>query len=728
MRRVTANLSYHRETNDIIQAQFKDWQLTYRDARDGVHRMTNTVVGLSQEAESEMRYVRDMFMPSTMRLSEEWVLYRTNHVATADGLYIDGVSVDTTLPLAGSIDEMIDGTFDQVILEKQMGTGNSFTALAALSSMEIYGLTETGSVYNILPDSDEVSLIESIDPIEVADTFVADSINRVYRITEEIISGTISAQNDTGTVPITVLEQNSNMAYNTIYDLDGDGIIWNSDIALINSYRGVSQSDVTPTEWADISVLDINGNGVFDDDDYAMAVYHFNTLADGVYAAVEVSTSITGIVTITYQPKQDRPIGIKSNNDGYAILYGDDIMTSFGSIVAYDPELDIHYVTTGSSQQIKALRRLSDGSIISDVMIGIPANHHSENITGLAVSNGILIAVTSGDTGSYIYFGDTLIEYVDVLDYSIPLPSGVTPDAMTFSPDDRLIITAGENLYIYKPGRNRYIVIDEQVYLNQRHTILDASDESVVLIPSYVFNSFDAFAYNLGMSRPWGSDNLAMRRMIFDFFEHTHGHTKSGMEYGIARELGYVNQTIAGTMTYMLSNPIDTEDAIYINGKYLQRTSEDDAEPSVYTSEYGTVTIFEKKGILLPASIIESENISSITVTGSFEAENGQLHSIDEEIIIETGVTDHPVVVNSLGNIEYLIEKGYLTTGDLPTDEFRQIVEAYDYAHPSTYRNIVFNENGIDTERIPYRHFCPNTFNASQDENVTSETDEDIDL
>jgi hypothetical protein len=61
MRRRSIDFSYKQRTSDIVRSVYEPWQLTYRDAREGVHRLVNTVVSVSDEFDNEIKEIENLF-------------------------------------------------------------------------------------------------------------------------------------------------------------------------------------------------------------------------------------------------------------------------------------------------------------------------------------------------------------------------------------------------------------------------------------------------------------------------------------------------------------------------------------------------------------------------------------------------------------------------------------------------------------------------------------------
>lgn len=111
-----------------------------------------------------------------------------------------------------------------------------------------------------------------------------------------------------------------------------------------------------------------------------------------------------------------------------------------------------------------------------------------------------------------------------------------------------------ENFYTIPLGMPQEFEEDEFT------TIPNLNINLLALYPVKVQNSIDDFAFNWGITRIPGETNRQLKNRILDFWDHLQGNNKTGMVYGISKNLGVLPEDlnfIAPTISFniQIKNP-----------------------------------------------------------------------------------------------------------------------------------------------------------------------------
>jgi hypothetical protein len=727
MRRKRTDHSYKEYTESIISDNIDPWQLIRKDEREGFHRYTNTIVSFVSEADTETQFVENTFFPDTLDLNEEWVMYYPYPPVGKSEVYINTIPL-SDIDMVGEAENIDDFTAGNITY---LSGGIINSGLPYLESISIFNINElyaltSGILYTIDPlggtiinsgdlNSSQYQIKEADFDVNnrictIEEDYIKDSIN-VY-IAESFIypdyNVAIPIENtllEASGLPYTVIDSEELIGiWNEDFDIDDNNYIGNSELAVLNNIYGNSTNDFSPSEWEEFAWADVNNNGIIDDFDYNVVNSSIPSAPFNVTAVVEVPVGTVSKAVVIYEKDIPKPVYIYRENDTYTVMMNDHILNNTFCKVVYDSHTDIYYGITNDNKSLKAI--VYDNTtelIISDEYIFVPRWSDICDIIDIDIHNGHLFVMV-GDGNTYrIFYDDIWSEYVDsiLIEIVLYLPDDFIPISMSIGKDGGAVISGQNEIVICNPSRDKYIELEGVVYFNKKHDITDASGNSLQLVPQTIFNTFDSFAYSLGIDRPPGCDNIKMKEILYDFYKHEHGHDNIGTSYGITREIGGTNINIqpSGSL-YFLPFTIDTTSDLYINEYYMTKTDEV-GDIVTYSGDIGMVII--EAGIkIIPAYSIISQ-YSSMAIEGFAIDGNGDSIEFDYTMGIDQGypINSGDIEVYTLADTSYLADERieYIQNNEV-TFEFTEMVNDITINNPLIYRNAETCVVPMDSYRI----------------------------
>jgi hypothetical protein len=729
MRRVLPDLSYKERTRDIIDQSFDEWQLTRKEEREGIHRFINRVVSMGEEFNREVDYVQDMFFPDMMDLSEEWVIYRTSTNAPSSDVYITEVPVSGALTLAKTPDHLIAGEIDILVHKNTLSGIVSPECMVATEMSSIY-LIDSGRIYTIdLVESGVVSSgqVSITGEISVEATF--DRNHRYYLIEEEFQADSLSVATPSGdVVPYDILTEDTlSGIWSPDFDVDNDGVIWEREKSILDSICGSTMKDSDPEEWSAIAWADVDKDGVITEQDYASVNSAIPSVRPGVTGVIRLPAEYVGVYHIKYVPSSQRIVDIYRAGKGFINRHSKTKLEGFHKIT-YDEDTDIYY---GIEKEKKTLRaftyELDLDNIASDILLHIDVWNKDCELIDVDMHKGYLFILVSDGAMYKVIYDDVRKEYVESISLTatFELPSGFKPQGMSITEDGYAVCYEGDRIEVFSLSRDRYIDIDGVAYFNRKHEYENSNGEDYTLIPQLVFNSFDSFAYSLGINRPWGKDNMEMRKTIFDFFKHQQGHNAIEMSYGITRELGFVNETTVGSgEAYYLPNKLSPSGTITVNDEVMNVIQVEE-DSFALTGEIGTIEM--EAGLIVVPSADIVKKLDYLDIEGFYYDAEGYLVELFHHLEINKGRTEPVIKVKSLADKAHLEETGLMTSGEAEPAMVLKIKESEDES-PFIYRNAIPNKSNIDMWRLGEDPVAPTSFSPDMSGVVTSGSDSEVEV
>jgi len=154
------------------------------------------------------------------------------------------------------------------------------------------------------------------------------------------------------------------------------------------------------------------------------------------------------------------------------------------------------------------------------------------------------------------FIGTASLEQIDVA-YKAELPAGITRNfSCQITAGGRQITIVNNVLDFYRANGHVAFIDFEKRFIYTRHFYEDginikATDgvstverKNIPLALHHVWNSFDEFAFLLGLTRYPGERNAEFKERILDVFRYPPNATRLGLYHAIARELGLVRRVI----------------------------------------------------------------------------------------------------------------------------------------------------------------------------------------
>lgn len=706
MRRKNPDFSYKPETLEIINRYFEPWQLSVKDAREGFHTLLNRVVSLSNEVDHELDYITNKFLITRMDLAEEYVLYKTKETE----LYLsNGNKLEVNK--AENIDNLVSGDFDLMEIESEYMLDYIPKDIVGETRDNIYTF-DGNNIRRHNLESGASYILESFTDNPVKEILNSDIRKNHLTLFKEIDQDSIKIMLGETKIPYKLITQETSPLYNSAIDDDEDGVISYQDIQKIKEAIGKKKSD---DDWDKYSRFDILGKGVITEKTYEAASKLLFAISPGIWGVIFVSENFIGVLDVYYNHKVEKPVSIQIMNNDYILYYATPEMRKYVDYYIYDEVSDLY---AGYKNQELLLFRMKDNNITGYYSVNMPYINNSYRIYDLDFENGLLMILYGNDIERWFGYLDVRAEYITKLDHYFKLD--ILINSITYLPENRMVSIKDNVLYILKPKRNRSFSIDGYTYYNLNHTVYKENlTERVYLVPHFIFNSFDAFAFNIGIDRPLGYNNVQFRELIYDWAKYPQSNSRRGMIYGITRDLGFLNADITFRSTYAMHNKVYLENEINVNGEIL-KTLKISEDYTLYTKDTMKLHIYNSQ-------YIKIENIDTskgISITAKFYDYNENLHILTDTIKIEPGKLPVNIDVMDHGNIDYMLKHNYLNPDKSSTNELISIINELDYTHPAIYRNLEMDRTVYDSIRIPEKCYNPTIYNK----NVIISEEEELNL
>jgi len=726
MRRPRPDLTYKERTAQILNSLTESWQIVRKEPREGFHRLINRVVSLAEECNTEVDYVQDMFFPDRIDLSEEYLVYRVEPYTEPADLTVSGVPLSGVVRLANTTDDLIGGLPDLLVLEHVVSgmptvtscVAGDLTSVAGFCSGILYTMdllaelvVQSGNIEN----REYASVVATFDRNSHDCAIAMDLRPETIEVTPVVPESSLSAQGVVPSgVPFTVLGQSELTGrWNAAFDIDNNRFIGDYEIAKARILQGTTMSDYTPEQWTLNAWADVNGDGKIDSRDLASIRSAYRSAAPEVKAVVEVSPTLAATCTISFELVTPLPTAVVRNSEYYDVLHDDHAVYAEGVGYAFDSKTEVHYVVSPDRTSLVALRYdASIASVVGNELLYVPRWSTDCIIVDIDVMWGFVFVLVGDGTTYRLYMGDIWAEYTEfVSDYAtITLPDGKVPSAMSVSKDGYVVISASGCMLLYRFARDKYLAFDGTTLMNQKRDLVGRDGATVSLIPQYIFNNWDSFAFSFGIDRPWGVTNLQLKRLLFDFYRHPQGHSAIGMANGLYRELGFVNQD-----TYLSGEPIslpfiiNMTGEISINGVVATPTCIDETHYQYETLD-GAFILDEGYELYANQALIDTGE--SFLLNGYAVDGNGDSSAVSCTVYLPRGTAQHVITVGTLGDPAFLEREGLIVSGEA-TSGLVELVEEYEASNPCIYRNAMTNTIPFDGARFSPSGVVPTAYDPS---------------
>jgi len=734
MRRKNANLTYKNRTASIVADHFETWQLTRRDPRDGIHRLINTTVSMIEELDSETAYIEQMFMPDAMDLAEPWVMYQSYPFNALADLYVSGQLASDILTVATSIDEFLFGDIDFLSPEFTI-SGIPYTKSILSTGIDQIYLLGSGTLAEYNLQTQEFVRSGQIDVTYTAmKMFYADVEHPVYTMKENFREETL--QVTLSGVPVSyTLQMASDMTGTWVgeFDVNYDGYIGEYERDAVSSALGITQQQVSPSVWPLYDWMDVNKDGAISESDYNAILLSVPSVAPDITAVVKVPRSVAGAVSIVYEIELPRTEHLYRGSSPFSKLTDLDKLYEFSSKVAYDNVSDIYYGINADGTQLRAYRYdPQNDEVVSDILVHVERWSHDCLLIDLDTYDGFLFVLAGDGTTNKMFYGDIWGETTWEIPTEVEIPSlsGELPTAMTATQDGYFVVAIGDTLRVFSQGRDKAIDVGGIGYFNNRHSLALEDATALKTIPSYIFNAFDSFAYSaMGLSRPLGCDNLQMRKLIMDFWQHPQGNDKLGMNFGLMREFGYENDdTVVSGLVYSIPAELTYSGEsvwdVYVNG-YAMDVSEIASGEVLLSGEIGSIRVLSGIELIPDEQITEDYNY--LRIEGYFLDGNEDPMRLVYTIPIDQGKVDPDIMVRTYGDSGFLTDVGYIISGE-PVQELIDIVTEAESTNPFVYSNAMTNMIPMDSNRISVEPALATIYDVDISGLISELTEVEIDI
>ena len=717
MRRIRPNLTYKADTAILVKDTYEPWQRTYRDAREGMHRILNRLVSMGDEVLSERDYIRGKFMPQTIDITETDTVWFIPSGETPDDVYLNGIALSAQYTVTDTVDALLDGIYDDFTIHSLHPTPVTFTDMTGHISPYIYGLSK-GSVYKYDLTDNTVTTCEETSTEYASFVIYVDTASTIFAIPEHADLATVTVVDSANNRVVFDLLTHATAtgAYMPIFDRDHDGIIWDDDRQIIEAIRGKAQSDMTPQEWADVEDLDYTGDLRIGNDDLMPFDNAYHSLSDAIPGALRIRGNRVGIMTVRYAVERPGIVAI-DDSETYAARYAADPISQFGTSVWHDPVLDV-YFAIASDGFLHVIKRGIFDSIANDHRIHVPLWNSAAHLLDVLVWNGYLWILATDGNIHKLFMADVYVEQIFTTTHEYVLPLPWVPTSFTVLQSGRMVIAGSSQLAQLQPKRRVVYRSNNLTYLTNHELLTNKAGQVVPVISQSVFNSFDAFAFNLGLTRSYGKNNTDVYNLIMNAGAFPNGHTSAAMKNVILRELGDLAIQNEVFPYQVLPNRLDTTHRLYIDGLPATVTTVSTSIRTIVTTAGSWQLHFDRILERLAPTAHATYQIDGYWIDG-----DGVSRNLDAvAVTFASQYDDTRVRVQAFTDAAFLRDNAYVTDAGV-TEKLRTYMLAMDTTHPALISNVTVNMWPFDFVRTPIAPLVATGYNPvidiSDDEQLT---------
>jgi len=355
--------------------------------------------------------------------------------------------------------------------------------------------------------------------------------------------------------------------YDEKYDFNGDGIIDEDDYNTLQSHVGKKSSDYTISEWeTNYDKYDLNKDGKITTQDLIIMDNYMNSAArEGTIITMKQA----GVFDIRYQFTEDGGTSyVYNSGTGAAYLdtkiYEGISPTKSESWIAasHSEDLDAMLYLDVDQHRITAVKYDTDISdlIVDTFDIILPIESKYDRAISMDVYVNKLYVLVSGESSYYFVVYDLdgdlnetySIRYIHSTkrsDEVIPRDKEGLVNPIGFGVLDKEVIAvfdktaAGELAVKLVRGVFDYAfkdnVLPEDVpgiFLREKYDSVTIGDHSLDQVYFHIWNKFDEFAFESGMERLPGENNIKLRARLWDYIYNYPDPSREKIEKEIDRE------------------------------------------------------------------------------------------------------------------------------------------------------------------------------------------------
>ena len=377
-------------------------------------------------------------------------------------------------------------------------------------------------------------------------------------------------------------------------DIDKDGIIDSREIELVNANLGERYNPGNAQDWEDnFAIYDVNHDGVIDSKDLAIVQHLSGTIrADGgdilefAYPGtytVEFSIPLDGYAATSsfYRDATGKDVRVVLAMEPFRNETFNHLKTNFpdGYVdTTYDPNLNVFYYLDNTTKAVYAVNYDSTGGVKQTYKIILPYEHKDMDFRGITYIDGLIyvLVVINGVPWIYllqadyanpetslvklpVHSGDALSSDPDIyIRDSAGLTSGVT--ALGSIDNDRLVTIDENKIKVLYPLFDVYSAeVDAEtnktsMFFREKYEELDTSPSGTINQTYFhIWNVFDEFAFERGLTRYPGEDNSSLKTTCLDVYENKWTMDLQGVHYGLSRALRSDPYILSGSTHFQLN-------------------------------------------------------------------------------------------------------------------------------------------------------------------------------
>lgn len=573
MKRRTIPIYEHDVLTQSIRDKIASWKLLHKDQRTLYHYAGNVTHSLKRDIEQEAKEMLRRFHAGLLPTYEPEYIWVSKD--PLQGLSRRNIQITNQgFREVSNLEEFFADTFNAFKKRQELNfdIGDRKTVSGIRVGLNVYNfITDDGSIITYDDESKSITreiLSENKKAIIESKTF--------YNTRYLFIPGAITLIDvidiNGNSIEREIVEVLENGKYESLFDLNGNGIVDEDDLAVFESAEGINYKNVSEDDWNNIYTrLDINHDGAITRSEIETAKQYLMTSSqDGTLIKIR---SKLPAATVTYSLKpqvEPRDIYIKDGNVKIiqmntlgSIILEKQILDVPGRKALVEPRtanflVEIDQNDSVNFVRIDNLRTFKNKFSYADIDVFKPIK--------LTIIDDILLLLTrsSNDLSYRLYPVDLRNEAIEYSENYIDINTeGRTIKWLTTSESDNRFYLCLENndgteTIVEYDFIKKYFFIDETAALiygteplnvnfyDQGQIVGSLTNEgrthtpvsTLEFVPRKVQNSIDDFAYNWGDYRIPAETNDEFKNRILDYWIHLQGSNKTGMLYGIAKLLG----------------------------------------------------------------------------------------------------------------------------------------------------------------------------------------------
>lgn len=585
MKREELKIYENDSATSVVKSNVSSWKELNKDQRTLYHYLGNTIHSIKRDIASEGRDILRRFHASLLPEYEPPYIYKAKQPVTLQELI--SITTPPGFEYITYLDYFFADNFNAVefIKKEELNISDNIISFDKIDQD------------NLIYVSDDADLVTYNIPNKVITTRTNASYKNTNSITVEFFDTKYAFIPG----PIKIISVKNHLKENLTYeikeitqtskfqqrlDINNNGVIDQEDLESFQNVVGLSAQQIDAEVWnRDYAKFDLKKNGLIEEDDFAVVV---NGLWNGKEQGTLIQLPIQNIgFKVEYVPLDQPEISDVKVVNGSIVTrslntFNSDILkekykNEFGIFGLVEPDTAPFRGEIDIDHNVNFVK--SDGAVFDKEKLSYKDIDKYRPLFLYDLDDIMMIlAQNPKDLKCRIYLVDMLnmaIEYSD--DYfDLDIQEKVLGiGALTTNAEIYLIcqdVEGKKYLRTYKLDKLYYTVNQSELAFYSTKLgsfqiqptgtpleLLDGETDTsgtyitLDLYPVKVQNSIDDFAFNWGITRLPGETNRELKNRILDFWIHLQGNEKTGMIYGISKNLGVLPEDlnfIAPTISY----------------------------------------------------------------------------------------------------------------------------------------------------------------------------------